>query len=108
MEPIDALKAAGIPEDKARVFMDSLHRDLDNRYRIPVERLVTRGEFAEAVSGVKVSIAEVRTEVAEVRTEIAAVRTEIADTKAELIKWFLASMMAMTAVIIAASRFTST
>jgi len=100
LEPIDALKAAGIPEDKARVFMDSLHRDLDNRYRMPAEQLVTRGEFADAISGVKVSIADVR-------TEIAAVRTEIANTKAELIKWFLGSMMAMTAVIIAAVRLTT-
>jgi hypothetical protein len=98
LEPVDALKAAGIPEDRARVFMDSLRRDLDKRYGISGGQVVTRGEFAEAIAGLKVSIAEVKTTIAEVRTEIS-------DSKAELIKWFLGSMIAMTAVVLTAIRF---
>jgi hypothetical protein len=122
LEPVEALKAAGVPEDKARVFMESLHRDLDKRYGIPAAQFVTRSDFAEAVGGIRVAIAQLDTKIAqldakamtaiaelktELKTEIAGVRTTIADARADLTKWFLGSMVAMTAVILTAIRLAS-
>ncbi len=111
LKPVDALKAAGVPEDKARAFMDSLHRDLDRRYGMLPGHVVTRGEFAEEIGAVKVSIAQLEakamTAIAEVKTALAEVRTLMAETKADLTRWLLGSMIAMTAVILTAIRLTS-
>jgi hypothetical protein len=111
LKPVDALKAAGVPEDKARAFMDSLHRDLDQRYGMPTAQFVTRSDFAEAISGVKVSIAQLDTKIAQLdakaMTALAEVKTAIADTKSDLTRWLLGSMIAMTAVILTAVRLTS-
>jgi len=118
LKPVDALQAAGVPEDKARAFMDSLHRDLDQRYGMPAAQFVTRGDFAEAIGGIGVSIAQLDTKIAqldakamtalaEVKTAIAEVKTAIADTKSDLTRWLLGSMIAMTAVILTAVRLTS-
>jgi len=97
LEVVDALKAAGVPDDKARAVVASLHREIDQRYALHAAQLATRGDLADAIGGVKVLIAQVE-------TNVARVETKLAETRVELIKWFLGSMIAMTGIILASVR----
>src|ERR1700739_3497306 len=97
LEVVDALKAAGVPDDKARAVVASLHREIDQRYALHAAQLVTRSDLADGIGGVKLLIAQVE-------TNLARVETRLAETRVELIKWFLGSMIAMTGIILASVR----
>jgi hypothetical protein len=116
LEVVDALKAAGVPDDKARAVVDSLHREIDQRYALHAAQLATRGDLVEAVGSVKLemtrlnadsvaAIAKLETRVIET---IAGTRVDlvqsIAATKVELVKWFLGSFIAMGGVVTAVFR----
>ena len=105
LEVVDALKAAGVPDDKARAVVASLHREIDQRYALHAAQLVTRSDFADGIGGVKLSIAQIETrlETKLAQLEVKTV-TAIAETRVELIKWFLGSMIAMTGIILASVR----
>jgi hypothetical protein len=93
LEVVDALRAVGVPDDKARAVAASLHREIDQRYAFHASQLATRADLVE----VKVAIAQL-----EARTMAA-----IADTRVDLMKWGLGSMVAMTGIILAAFRLLS-
>jgi hypothetical protein len=84
LEIVDALKAAGVPEDKARTVVLSLHREIDQRYALHASQLATRGDLAEAVGTVKVEMVRLR---ADSMAAIGGLETKLAETKAELIRW---------------------
>ncbi|MBV8210707.1 MAG: hypothetical protein JO133_11670 [Burkholderiaceae bacterium] len=94
LEVVDALRAAGVPDDKARAVVASLHREIDQRYALHAAQLATRGDLADGIGGVKLAIAQLETKA----------MTGIAEMRVELIKWFLGSMIAMTGIILASVR----
>jgi len=108
LEVVDALRAAGVPDDKARAVVVSLHREIDQRYALHAAQLATRGDLADGIGGVKLLIAQVETNVARVETKLAQLEaktvTALAEMRVELIKWFLGSMIAMTGIILASVR----
>jgi hypothetical protein len=126
LEVVDALKAAGVPDDKARAVVVSLHREIDQRYALHAAQLATRGDLTEVkleLNEVKLElkrdVAEVKLElkrdVADVRIEMARLHaesmaatarleTKLAETKAELIRWSVGSFIAMAGVFTAISR----
>ena len=129
LEVVDALKAAGVPDDKARAVVISLHREIDQRYALHAGQLATRGDLAEVKAELKGDLAEVKRDLAEVKAELkrdvadvrlemtrlhadsiaAATRleTRLAETKAELIRWSVGSFIAMAGVFTAISRLTA-
>jgi hypothetical protein len=112
LEVVDALKAAGVPDDKARAVVASLRREIDQRYTLHAAHLVTRGDLVEAIGSAKLelvqSIASVKLEMARLHAEAIAasarLETRMAETKTELIRWFLASFVAMAGVVTAVFR----
>ena len=100
LEVVDALKSAGVPEDKARAVVVSLHREIDTRYGLHAAQLATRGDLVEVK-------AELKRDVAEVRIEVVRLHGELAETKAELIRWSVGSFIAMAGVFTAISRLMS-
>ncbi|HEX4596999.1 MAG TPA: hypothetical protein VH278_04380 [Burkholderiaceae bacterium] len=118
LEVVDALKAAGVPDDKARAVVVSLHREIDQRYALHAAQLSTRTDLVEAVGAVKLEIAEtvgaVKLEMARLHAEsmgaIARLETKMtermAETKVELIRWFLGSFIAFGGVLTAIVRMT--
>jgi hypothetical protein len=97
LEVVDALKAAGVPDDKARAVVASLHREIDQRYALHAAQLVTRGDLVDGLAGVKLAIAQLETKTV----------TLIAETRVDLIQWFLGSMIAMTGIMLAAFTLTA-
>jgi hypothetical protein len=92
LEIVDALRAAGVPDDKARAVVVSLHREIDQRFTLHAGQLATRGDLAE----VKV----------ELMSATARLETKLAETKAELIRWTVGSFIAMAGVVTAMVRLT--
>lgn len=126
LEVVDALKAAGVPDDRARAVVLSLHREIDQRFVLHAGQLATRGDLADVklqlndvraeltrdVSDVK---AELKRDVADVRVEMLRLHAEsmaatsrlaakLEETKAELIRWSVGSFIAMAGVFTAISR----
>ena len=77
LEVFDAFRSAGVPDDKARAAVESINRQIDRRYSLHAEQLVTRGDL--------------RAEIAELRTELL---TKIAQTKTDVIQWCVGSIFA--------------
>ncbi|HEX4585699.1 MAG TPA: hypothetical protein VH183_12790 [Burkholderiaceae bacterium] len=101
LEVVDALRAAGVPDDKARAVVVSLHREIDQRYALHAAQLVTRGDLAETAGSTRVEMVRLH---AESMAATGRLETKLAETRAELIRWYVASSIAMAGVIIAASR----
>ena len=73
LEVFDALRSAGVPDDKARAAVESINRQIDRRYSLHAEQLVTRGDL---------------------RAEMATLRKEVAESKASVIQWCVGSIFA--------------
>jgi len=61
LEVVDALKAAGVPDDKARAVVASLHREIDQRYALHGAQLATRADLAEAGARLESRLGEMAT-----------------------------------------------
>ena len=111
LEVVDALKAAGVPDDKARAVVISLHREIDQRYALHASQLATRGDLTEMKAELKRDLAEVKAElkrdVADVRLDMTRLEAKLSETKAELIRWSVGSFVAMAGVFTAISRLTT-
>lgn len=70
LEIYDALTSANVPPDKARAAASSVRKEIDSRYALHAAQLSTRGD-------------------------VESVRREIAELKAEMVKWFVASSIAI-------------
>lgn len=75
LEIYDALMAANVPPDKARLAAESINREIDRRYTLHSQQLATRGDIAE------------------VKSQMSAMRAELAEMKTEIIKWCIASIL---------------
>ena len=61
LEVVDALKAAGVPDDKARAVVASLHREIDQRYVLHAAQLATRADLAEGAARLEPRLGEMAT-----------------------------------------------
>jgi uncharacterized membrane protein YidH (DUF202 family) len=118
LEVVDALRAAGVPDDKARAVAASLHREIDQRFAFHASQLTTRADLAETrvdLAGTRADLAGTRTELAQaiggVKLAIAQLEaktmTAIAHARVDLMKWGLGSMVAMTGIILGAFKLLS-
>jgi hypothetical protein len=103
-EVVDALKSAGVPEDKARAVVVSLHREIDQRYALHASQLATRGDLAEVKAELKHDLAELKRALVESKVEL---KLHVAEAKADLIRWTVGSFIAMAGVFTAISRLIS-
>ena len=111
LEVVDALRAAGVPDDKARAVAASLRREIDQRYAFHASQLATRGDLAETrgdLAGTRADLAEA---IGSVKLAIAQLEaktmTAIAHARVDLMKWGLGSMVAMTGIILGAFKLLS-
>ena len=103
LEVVDALKSAGVPEDKARAVVVSLHREIDQRFALHTSQLATRGDLAD----VKVEMTRLHAESMAATAHLETRLIEMmAETKVELIRWFLGSLIATGGVVTAIVRLT--
>lgn len=77
LEIYEALIAVNVPADKAKAAAESVKREIDGRYSLHAAQLATRGD------------------VAEVKTSVESVRREVAEAKAEMVKWFVGTIIAV-------------
>src|SRR6201997_2567142 len=80
LEVVDALKAAGVPDDKARAVVASLHREIDQRYALHAAQLATRGDLLDAFGAGKVEMARLH---ADSMATVGAVKLEMARLHAD-------------------------
>jgi hypothetical protein len=112
LEVVDALRAVGVPDEKARAVVVSLHREIDQRFALHTGQLATRGDLAEVKVELKRDVAEVRVEMTRLHAESMAATARLetrmiemmAETKVELIRWFLGSLIATGGVVSAIVR----
>jgi L-rhamnose isomerase len=79
LEIYTAFTKAGISEDAARGVVDSIKKEIDNRYAPHGAQLATRGD-------------------------VETVRKEIAEAKAEIVKWCMGSIFAAIGLFLALSK----
>ncbi|MBV8210494.1 MAG: hypothetical protein JO133_10575 [Burkholderiaceae bacterium] len=72
LEVVDALRAAGVPDDKARAVVASLHREIDQRYVLHAAQLATRSDLMETAARLERRLGEMAT------------RADLAETAARL------------------------
>lgn len=113
LELFDALRSAGVQEDRARVAVDAFGRALDRRDERFVSRIDQadfKAEVAREFALVRADIAklcgefaELRGEVAELRAEIAGLRAEtrsaMAELKSDLVRWVSALFIAQSVAV---------
>jgi len=117
LEVVDALRAAGVPDDKARAVVASLHREIDQRYVLHAAQLATRADLMETAARLEGRLGEMatRADLAELRTAtradlneaFARLEAKIAETRVDLMRWFFGSFLAMGGVLIAVLRLTA-
>ena len=137
LEVVDALRAAGVPDDKARAVVASLHREIDQRYVLHAAQLATRSDLMETAARLERRLGEMatradlaetaarlegrlgematRADLAELRTatradlneDFARLEAKIAETRVDLMRWFFGSFLAMGGVLIAVLRLTA-
>lgn len=123
IEVFQAFTSAGIPEDKARTAVDALRKDIDQRYSINSDALVTRKDLAVSMAQVDASIArldarlgvaiangDARLEVSianlDGRLEVAIAKLclQISESRDQTIRWTISTMVALVAVSFAAAK----
>jgi hypothetical protein len=97
LEIYTAFTKAGIPDEAARAAVDSIRKEIDNRYALHSAQLATRGD----VEAVRKEVGELR---GEMKAEIAKMQTEIAKSQAEIIKWCMGSIFAAVGLFLALSK----
>ena len=80
LEIYDALTAAGVPADKAKIAVESIDKAIDRRYTLHHDQLATRGDLSDL--GARLS-------------------KELADVRADTIKWCVASIFGSVAMFAA-------
>lgn len=107
-EVVDAFRAVGVPEDKARAVVVSLNQAIDQRFALHASQLVTRGDLAEAIGALRAELGTLRAEMGGLRGEMtrlhAEAMTSIADLKTDVIKWCVGSMIALSGIMLALLR----
>lgn len=48
LEIYEAFISAGVKEDKAKAAVESINKEIDNRYKLHLNQLATKGDLAEA------------------------------------------------------------
>jgi len=104
LEVVDALRAAGVPDDKARAVAASLRREIDQRYAFHASQLAARGDLAETRADLAEAIGAVKLAIAQLEAKT---MTAIAHARVDLMKWGLGSMVAMTGIILGAFKLLS-
>jgi hypothetical protein len=87
LELYSALQEAGVSEEKAKAVVESVKKEIDQRYSLHSKQLATQGD----VEKVRADIEKVRMDVEKVRAEL---KIEIANTKTDVIKWNVGAIIA--------------
>jgi multidrug resistance efflux pump len=82
LELYSALQEAGVSEEKAKAVVESVRKEIDQRYNLHSKQLATQGD-----------VEKVRADVERVRTDLEKVRVEIANAKTEIIKWNIGAII---------------
>ena len=95
LEVFDAFRSAGVPDNKARAAVESINRQIDRRYSLHAEQLVTRGDLRGETAALREEMANMR---ASFRVDLERTRgellTRIAETKTDVIQWCVGSVFA--------------
>ena len=97
LEVFDALRAAGVPDDKARAAVELINRQIDRRYSLHADQLATRAD----VAGVCAKLERTRGELARTRGELVAM---IAQAKTDMIQWSVGSVFASVGMFAAITK----
>ena len=87
LEIYEALRSAGVADDKAKAAVESINREIDRRYALHSDQLATRGD-----------VESVRRDIEIVRRDL---QIAIAEGKTEIIKWCVGSMFASAGIFAA-------
>ncbi len=101
LEVFDALRAVGVPDDKARAAVESINRQIDRRYALHAEQLATRTDAAEVRAELRSEVAGVRAELERIRGELVA---KIAEARTDMIQWSVGSVFASVGMFAAITR----
>ena len=94
LEVFEALRSAGVPDDKARAAVESINRQIDSRYGLHAEQLATRGDLASLRGDLRADLERTRGEVL----------TRIAESKTDVVRWCVGSIFASVGMFAAITR----
>ena len=94
IEVFDALRSAGVPDEKARAAVESINRQIDFRYRLHAEQLATRGDLAALRGDLRADLERVR----------GVVLTRIAESKNDVVRWCVGSIFASVGMFAAVTK----
>ncbi|NIC40166.1 hypothetical protein [Aquabacterium sp. A08] len=83
IEIYKAFITAGVPDPEARAAVESINKEIDRRYSLHAQQLVTRGDLKET----------------EARLD-----ARLADAKVEIIKWTVGTMFAAVGLFAALTK----
>jgi hypothetical protein len=82
---LEALQAAGVPQDKAKTAIETLNQAIDSRYAIHARELATRGD-----------VEKVRVDMEKMRAELA---TKIEASRHDILRWYVTGLIGQTIAI---------
>lgn len=91
----EKLKAVGVPDEQARVQVETLQAVLQNYDAASRKELATKGDVQDARNALT----------ADLQANIQNLRNELAATKHEILKWMRGLIVAQTALILAVVAF---
>lgn len=83
LEIYEAFRSAGVADEKAKVAVESINREIDRRYNLHQSQLATRGD------------------VAELKTDMAEMEGRLLKAMNEMQRWTMASIFAGMAAVAA-------
>jgi hypothetical protein len=89
---LEALQAAGVPQDKAKTAIETLNQAIDSRYAIHARELATRGD----VEKVRADVEKVRVDMEKMRAELA---TKIEASRHDILRWYVTGLIGQTIAI---------
>ena len=99
----EKLKAAGVPEEQAKVQAAALREQLDAQNTTFQRLIESYDESSKKELATKGDIQDVRLEIekvrAELKTDIEKVRAEVQQNKYDLLKWQIAGWVALAAIM---------
>lgn len=112
IEIFQAFTSAGVADEKAQRAVDSIRKEIDERYRAHVEDLVTQKDLAMAVARLETSIGTVSSDLklsnaghtAHIDLSIARLGIQIAESGNQTIRWTIGTMIAIVALSFAAAK----
>ncbi len=98
----EKLKNVGVPEEQAKVQVETMHSLVKSYDEAARKELATKGDVQDLKVVLRSEMQDIRSEMQDIRSEL---KNDIQESKHEVLKWIMAMFLAQTAMLIAVIAF---